>query len=273
VIVYGDAQYEEAAGTLLAQLRARLEQLLPSCLTAPPSLDALRTLLIQAGQLEQAAHDAAPSPRFARVAGAGEPRFRDREGFPRSRRRGPVPGRLRSPPPHALRDTPPWLTRIASVTDCAAAAFYSRWAADSREAPSPPPRRDPDPAVVGALQRMACTLQQIQAPPGARLTVNLPEGFTYYALYPEQYTVSALRWVADHAPSTPGHVLVVGIRSIGTTLSAIVAAALAAAGWEARRLTVRPSGPPSDRHVELPSVAVPGAWRRRSAAILGADRG
>jgi hypothetical protein len=53
--------------------------------------------------------------------------------------------------------------------------------------------------------------------------------------------------------------LVIGVRSIGTSLSAVVRAALADGGWDARRLTVRPSGHPYDRHVELAPGQVGGA--------------
>jgi len=83
------------------------------------------------------------------------------------------------------------------------------------------------------------------------LTVKIPEGFAFYALYPEQYCLAALRWLADHNSASPRRVAVVGIRTIGTTLSAVVSAVLAAAGWEVRRLTVRPSGHPYSRQVEI----------------------
>ncbi|HWF18321.1 MAG TPA: hypothetical protein VG754_03595 [Verrucomicrobiae bacterium] len=56
-------------------------------------------------------------------------------------------------------------------------------------------------------------------------------------------------------------VLIVGIRSIGTALSAVVSATLASAGWRPMRITVRPSGPPFARVVELPD-SVHGCARR-----------
>src|SRR5581483_1173657 len=48
-------------------------------------------------------------------------------------------------------------------------------------------------------------------------------------------------------------------RSIGTSLSALVAATLKAAGWQTERFTVRPAGPPFARTVALPSAPVPNA--------------
>jgi hypothetical protein len=88
------------------------------------------------------------------------------------------------------------------------------------------------------------------------LRVKVPEGFEFYTLYPEQYCVSALRW-AEQINGSPGEpVLVVGIRSIGTTLSAVVAAVLRAAGLQARRLTVRPGGHPFHRECALQSEQI-----------------
>jgi hypothetical protein len=84
--------------------------------------------------------------------------------------------------------------------------------------------------------------------PASNLPIKLPEGFAFYSLYPEQYIEAARRWCATRPR---GPVLIIGIRSIGTTLSAIVAAALRADGWPARRITVRPTGHPLDRHVDL----------------------
>jgi len=54
---------------------------------------------------------------------------------------------------------------------------------------------------------------------------------------------------AEH--TFPKRVLVVGIRSIGTTLSAVVEATLMSLGWEVQRLTVRPSGHPFSRKLNI----------------------
>ena len=73
------------------------------------------------------------------------------------------------------------------------------------------------------------------------LTVATPEGFAYYALHPLRYAdaVEGLGEVRD--------AIVVGIRSIGTTLSAVTAAALRRRGSNVQRFTVRPEGHPFDR--------------------------
>jgi hypothetical protein len=96
--------------------------------------------------------------------------------------------------------------------------------------------------------------------------VKTPEGFAFYCLYPEQYAASARAWAADQLAVGP--VLVVGLRSIGTTLAAVVAATLKGAGWDASRVTVRPQGDPFARRVELP-IAV----SRAAAHALVVDEG
>ncbi len=74
------------------------------------------------------------------------------------------------------------------------------------------------------------------------LIVSRPEGFAYYALHPLDFAD-----LIHAAGFKTSHVHVVGIRSIGTTLSAIVAAKLNASGTSASRTTVRPAGHPYDR--------------------------
>lgn len=74
----------------------------------------------------------------------------------------------------------------------------------------------------------------------SELTIKVPEGFAFYALYPETYFEAAL-------PLLGRNVQVVGIRSIGTTLAVMVAAALGAPC----PATVRPVGHPFGRELAL----------------------
>ena len=76
--------------------------------------------------------------------------------------------------------------------------------------------------------------------------LRLPEGFAFYAVYPEAYVRAARRLRLSGPPR------VIGIRSIGTTLGAIVAAALGAPP----PITVRPFGDPFARQVELPRATI-----------------
>jgi hypothetical protein len=56
---------------------------------------------------------------------------------------------------------------------------------------------------------------------------GVSEGYAYYALFPETYAATAKRFWAG---ARPPRVAVIGIRSIGTSLSAIVVEALRARG-------------------------------------------
>jgi hypothetical protein len=87
-------------------------------------------------------------------------------------------------------------------------------------------------------------LNQIQVPKS--ISISPPEGFTYYALHPSDFAK-----VAGRVPPLPITCAVIGIRSIGTTLSAIITAALKAAGRAASRITVRPTGHPYARNAEF----------------------
>jgi hypothetical protein len=78
-----------------------------------------------------------------------------------------------------------------------------------------------------------------------QLSISTPEGFAYYALHPLAYADAIQRIPASD------RLLVIGIRSIGTTLSAIAAAAERARGIAAERITVRPQGHPYNRTVEF----------------------
>jgi hypothetical protein len=67
-----------------------------------------------------------------------------------------------------------------------------------------------------------------------------PEGYAFYAVYPDAYALAASE------QGWPGRPMVIGLRSIGTSLAAMVAAAT---GGEA--LTVRPTGPPFERRLRV----------------------
>jgi hypothetical protein len=76
--------------------------------------------------------------------------------------------------------------------------------------------------------------------------LRLPEGFAFYALYPEAYIKAARQLRLESRPR------VIGIRSIGTTLAAVVAAAIDAPP----AVTVRPVGDAFARKVDLPAEII-----------------
>ncbi len=207
MLVYGDPSFEEELSASVARLHANVAQAVraPDALT----LDALRALLIEAGQWEQAVWDSLdcfPADEAARF--------------------GPA---------------------CQTVTDLLARAFFRCWAAEGMGGHAP---SDISILLLGALK----TLDELSPLPPARLMVKLPEGYAFYALYPEQYALAAQRWAAEHASEQARRVLVVGVRSIGTSLSALVKAVLDAEGWQAQRVAVRPGGHPYQRRTAFPPL-------------------
>jgi hypothetical protein len=102
------------------------------------------------------------------------------------------------------------------------------------------------------------------------ISIAPPEGFTYYALHPLDFSRLAERLPAGHASWA-----VIGIRSIGTTVSATTAAALRISGRSAQRITVRPEGHPYDRCLSFDQTQL--QWVRKqlqvSAQFLIVDEG
>jgi hypothetical protein len=85
------------------------------------------------------------------------------------------------------------------------------------------------------------------------IEIKNPEGFAFYGLYPQQYAAAAKRFRCEIPTSQT--ILIVGIRSIGTTLSAVVRSEFLKSHSLVERITVRPEGHPFGRHVVLPKVA------------------
>lgn len=80
----------------------------------------------------------------------------------------------------------------------------------------------------------------------AAINISPPEGFTYYALHPLDFARTAKQFSKQAS-----RFAIIGIRSIGTTLSAIALAALKSEGKSATRVTVRPNGHPYSRNTEF----------------------
>ena len=97
-----------------------------------------------------------------------------------------------------------------------------------------------------------CVSQLLSLPLPATLRMSRPEGFCDYAVTPEAYACAAAGFCRAHQPE---EAVVVGIRSIGTTLSAVVAAVLRRQYCRVSRYTVRPTGHPYHREVSLPADA------------------
>ncbi|TPG53368.1 hypothetical protein EAH89_16595 [Roseomonas nepalensis] len=96
----------------------------------------------------------------------------------------------------------------------------------------------------------------------ARILRKRAEGFAHYALYPEAYALAA-----SALPS--GSWRVIGLRSIGTALGAVVAAALGAAP----AVTLRPVGHPFHREVRLSANLAANLLADPAARLAVVDEG
>ena len=119
-----------------------------------------------------------------------------------------------------------------------------------------------------ALEKASALLDTIAAP--ASLDISPPEGFAYYALHPLDFA-----GMADGVPLKSSQAAVVGIRSIGATLGAVVTAALKRRGVRAELTTVRPAGHPYDRRTTFSPEQLRWIARRRAASssFLVVDEG
>lgn len=92
---------------------------------------------------------------------------------------------------------------------------------------------------------------------GGYLRCSHPEGFSYYGLNPLDFAGAAMHL----RPQLPPHAAVIGIRSVGSALGAVVAAVLQSGNIAAERTTVRPDGEPYSRTTTFSSAQL--AWIRR----------
>ena len=81
------------------------------------------------------------------------------------------------------------------------------------------------------------------------ISISPPEGFTYYALHSLDFANTV-----DRLANGSEAYAVIGIRSIGTTLSAVTSAKLTGLGKKATRITVRPEGHPYSRSTQFSSL-------------------
>jgi len=144
-----------------------------------------------------------------------------------------------------------WIAGFHAATAHAAAAFYTL--AHCQPVSLPAPRT----GAQDALRDLIDTLHRLGGAPDLPVTVKLPEGFSFHALYPEQYLAAAGRWLADHEGEQRRAAVVVGVRSIGAALAAVVSTVLRAAGWPVQSFTVRPIGHPFARRVEMGGLSLP----------------
>lgn len=110
-------------------------------------------------------------------------------------------------------------------------------------------------------ERLAHTLEAIeQNSTNSELEVRVPEGFAWYALYPDSYAQTSERWARQYGPLRPS-VAVIGLRTIGTSLAAVVAQMLRRCGIMVTScISLRTTGAPFSRKAELPAEFVPATY-------------
>ncbi|MGN6109711.1 MAG: hypothetical protein ACTHU0_31680, partial [Kofleriaceae bacterium] len=116
-------------------------------------------------------------------------------------------------------------------------------------------------APVAPLGARAGLRELAEAALPDQVELRRAEGYAFYALYPEAYLAAARRAIAE----APGPRQVIGIRSIGTGLAAVVAAATGAPA----PATVRPRGDPLRRELAVaPSLVAEWTTGARMLAIV-----
>ncbi|HET6567888.1 MAG TPA: hypothetical protein VFG50_07980 [Rhodothermales bacterium] len=102
------------------------------------------------------------------------------------------------------------------------------------------------------------------------VTGSIPEGYLHYALDPRDYANAAADYLRE-VPNRTREAVVIGLRSIGTSLSGVVAAVIGAS----RTVTLRPRGPSGSRYVatdELLSKRLR-RWIEEGRDVLVVDEG
>jgi len=106
-----------------------------------------------------------------------------------------------------------------------------------------PGRREAAAPYLERVGEELAALEHVPLPP--TIHIRPPEGYVHYALNPAGYVAAARCYVRDVGVERAARALVVGVRSIGTSLSAAVAAAVGSD----RTITVRPRGETGGRRV------------------------
>ena len=121
-----------------------------------------------------------------------------------------------------------------------------------------------------AIDYMGLQAALSEAPVPEVLELSPPEGFAYYALHPLAFAEVLMR-----LRELPARAAVIGIRTIGVTLSAVTSAAARARGLKSERITVRPQGHPYNRMMKFAPHEVEFVRKQRNldAAFVVVDEG
>jgi hypothetical protein len=148
--------------------------------------------------------------------------------------------------------------RLRETSAALGHAFWHTWHEQPREAER---WLELSTALLGhlALQRLPSTIQ-----------ISVPEGYAYYAVYPEMYLEAARRC---HAALGRFDAVCLGLRSIGASLSATVTGALEELGCRVLSHTLRPRGHPFGRRPVLTAELEASFLAQRNSHFLLVDEG
>ncbi len=122
-----------------------------------------------------------------------------------------------------------------------------------------------------ALRAAVIAMDALSSALPRRIAQRTPEGYLHYALDPLAYAASAREYVREVGEARAARAVVLGVRSIGTSLSAIVAAVIGSRA----RTTIRPHGASGARRVRA-GVALTrfiASQARRGSDVLVVDVG
>lgn len=125
--------------------------------------------------------------------------------------------------------------------------------------------------IKGHLKEMEASLDEVskmELPESIR--VREPEGYAHYGLYPETYIDAAKQFYDE---LKPGRAVCIGLRSIGASLSAVIAGTLEGLGCEVIPFTMRPQGHPFARYISLSKEFESELKGLKGAYFLIADEG
>ena len=157
------------------------------------------------------------------------------------------------------RDTlNPVIQALRSATLCAGEIFHGSWTRGGEGTAG----------ILDQLKGILGGILNLRLPSVVRARVA--EGYAHYGIFPETYLESARRFHAEMRPETA---VCIGIRSIGTSLSAVVAAALKELGCNCRSYTLRPRGHPFKREMFVSPELQRALMEPAAAAYLLIDEG
>src|SRR4051794_34275317 len=122
----------------------------------------------------------------------------------------------------------------------------------------------PSSAAIAEFQSELGSLLRTCLP--SQIALKTPEGYAFYALYPELYAMAA----EALASTNPQQLTVIGLRSIGTSLAAVVTLAANATRLP---ITLRPQGHPFQRQLKLGPVLQSRILADRDARFAIVDEG